>query len=538
MWILIQILLSIIYFVSPSSAHDLKILYAYTDNSKETTLPIYSDGQYNDLFLHDQQYLDSSYFSKLLFTNCQESSGLIVPPSENFSRIIVKNLERNLSFSFMVMTDLENHKLMDPTLYFSNENMLLPPSDKFELNMTFNCHSDLENNNPWSKVYFDMNFVPIENGTINENETSSYHFSMIKFCQAPHRSYWSLVFLMSTAVIVVYLSTKQPPIITDVDAPESQQIQPIHAFLFVIFGSIMLTILYFFLPYLVTLLFIMVIFSGLSSLTVFFSTIFEKYGSIRLNMYLGNIPYYGLIKAYEFLSLLIALTICILYVVSKNWILNNLIGVSFVFLLVRTIRMPNYFVALLMLGFAFFYDIFWVFYSSHIFGRSVMAYVATNLNLPMKIICPTLTSSPLSSCSLLGLGDMALPGFFIAFCYYFDKTKNIKIYHITSITSYIIALILCLFCLIVYNSAQPALLYISPCLLISVAYIGWRRGELKELWFGFIEEKKLPSTTQKKLERVMKDIRHKDQDECIEHDKEEHYYSHTDNTLIEKREEP
>ena len=71
-----------------------------------------------------------------------------------------------------------------------------------------------------------------------------------------------------------------------------------------------------------------------------------------------------------------------------------------------------------------------------------------------------------------------------------------------------------------------------------MAYIGWRRGELKELWFGFIEEKKLPSTTQKKLERVMKDIRHKDQDECIEHDKEEHYYSHTDNTLIEKREEP
>lgn len=189
------------------------------------------------------------------------------------------------------------------------------------------------------------------------------------------------------------------------------------------------------------------------------------------------------------------------------------------FLLVRTIRMPNYFVALLMLGFAFFYDIFWVFYSSHIFGRSVMAYVATNLNLPMKIICPTLTSAPLSSCSLLGLGDMALPGFFMAFCYYFDRTKNIKIYHITSMISYIIALILCLFCLIVYNLAQPALLYISPCLLISVAYIGWRRGELKELWFGFIEEKKLPSTTQKKLERVMKDIRHKDQDECIEHDK-------------------
>ena len=47
-----------------------------------------------------------------------------------------------------------------------------------------------------------------------------------------------------------------------------------------------------------------------------------------------------------------------------------------------------------------------------------MSYVALNLNLPIKLICP---SPP--SCSLLGLGDMALPGFLISWAQQQDKKK-------------------------------------------------------------------------------------------------------------------
>jgi len=206
-----------------------------------------------------------------------------------------------------------------------------------------------------------------------------------------------------------------------------------------------------------------------------------------------------------------------------------------VFLLVRTIRMPNYFVALLMLGFAFFYDIFWVFFSSHLFGTSVMAYVATHINLPLKIICPTFIITPLQSCSLLGLGDMALPGFFISYCYSFDSIKKISIYHFTSLVSYSIALSICLFCLIVFHSAQPALLYISPCVLLSVGYVGWKRGELKELWYGI--EEKFNSQAAKRIERMTLKENRKEEDDIIEHDREENYFSHTDNTVFEMKKE-
>jgi len=526
--------LSFYCFLSLSLSQELKILYSYLDNGKENAIAIYSDGQYNELFLpKTDAFYESSPYYKLLFSNCQENSGLIIPTSENSSHVIIKNLERNSTFALSVITDLENHELMNPKLNFSNESMILPANGKFEFNMIFDCNNETHPKKPWSKVFFDLQVSPFENDTVNENLTKNYAFSFIKFCSKNQRSYWSLVFLLTTALIIVYFSTRQPPIMTD--APETQEIQPIHAFLFVIFGSLLLTILYFFLPYLVTALFLMVILTGLSSLTVLFTSIFEKYGPQNLNVYLGNIPYYGLIKAHEFISLLISIAICLLYVMSRNWILNNLIGISFVFLLIRTIRMPNYFVALLMLGFAFFYDIFWVFYSSHFFGQSVMAYVATNLNLPMKIICPTLTDSPLNSCSLLGLGDMALPGFFIAYCFYFDKIKNIKVYHIVCILSYGFALILCLICLVFFNSAQPALLYISPCLLISVAVVGWKRGEFNELWLGLVDEKY--EKTQKRVDRIMTDIKKKDEDDCLEIDKEEHYYNHGDNSLFETKKE-
>jgi Signal peptide peptidase len=83
-------------------------------------------------------------------------------------------------------------------------------------------------------------------------------------------------------------------------------------------------------------------------------------------------------------------------------------------------------------GLAFCYDIFFVFVSPYIFGSSVMVTVATgysgtihtdenfcekhptdkdcNMNsLPMLLIVPTF-SSYLSSESLLGLGDIVLPG--------------------------------------------------------------------------------------------------------------------------------
>ena len=66
----------------------------------------------------------------------------------------------------------------------------------------------------------------------------------------------------------------------------------------------------------------------------------------------------------------------------------------------------------------FFYDIFWV------FGTEVMVKVATGVKGPIKFIFPKMLPAPNDYTreyySMLGLGDVVVPGFFIAFLLAFD----------------------------------------------------------------------------------------------------------------------
>lgn len=528
------LIISVLFFLRLLKCHDISISYSVIEDSKVKEVSIYSGGKYNDLFQYEEDKNKKSAYIDFLLGDCGNIKSFIVPPSALVSSFLIQSHENKENFEITILSDVENSHLLNPKLNSFNDSLILSGDQKLIINLTYDCNIMNEigktNFSPWSRVFLDIKERRITEDTLNENNTKNYSFSFLKFCESPKRTYESLLVLMVLAIIIVYYATIQPPIQTD--SPESQQIQPIHAFFFVLFGSLFLMVLYFFLPYVITLLTCLILLTSLSSLTILFTTIMEKWGPLNLNYYIGNIPYYGLIKMNEILCFISSVLICLFYVFTKNWLLNNLIGISMVLLLVRTIRMPNYFVALLMLGFSFFYDIFWVFLSTHLFGTSVMAHVATHINLPLKIICPTFSITPLQTCSLLGLGDMALPGFFISYCFSFDSVKKISIYHFTSLVSYSLALGICLLCLIVFNSAQPALLYISPCLLLSVGYVGWKRGEFRELWYGF--EEKINIQAAKRIDLMTFKDNKKEHDEIIEHDREENYFN---NTVFEMRKE-
>ena len=61
----------------------------------------------------------------------------------------------------------------------------------------------------------------------------------------------------------------------------------------------------------------------------------------------------------------------------------------YLYLFVCMYRLSSLKVASSLLTLAFFYDIFWVFISSSIFGKNVMVTVATGLNVPIKILVHT-----------------------------------------------------------------------------------------------------------------------------------------------------
>ena len=130
--------------------------------------------------------------------------------------------------------------------------------------------------------------------------------------------------------------------------------------------------------------------------------------------------------------------------------------------------------------------------------------VAKSLDGPIKILFPrTLEPDPETGkleMSLLGLGDIVIPGFFlglllrfdahIAGVPYFPTDVNVgfpKPYFHSTLAGYVVGLATTLYVMIVFEAAQPALLYLVPACLGSSLMCAVSRGELTEL-FQYSEE--------------------------------------------------
>jgi minor histocompatibility antigen H13 len=129
-----------------------------------------------------------------------------------------------------------------------------------------------------------------------------------------------------------------------------------------------------------------------------------------------------------------------------------------------------------------------------------MVSVARNLDGPIKILFPrdSLEINPVTGkldLSLLGLGDIVIPGFFLALLLRFDAhqarqsghapmgmhSRFPKPYFHSCLVGYVLGLATTLLVMIQFNAAQPALLYLVPaCLGSSMGCAVWR-GEVKSL---------------------------------------------------------
>lgn len=176
-------------------------------------------------------------------------------------------------------------------------------------------------------------------------------------------------------------------------------------------------------------------------------------------------------------------------------------GIVIILILFRTLRLPSIKVSAILLLLFFLYDIFFVFISPLLTnGMSIMEKVATGGSggggsiggnverLPITITVPRLYN-PYVSCgesySMLGFGDIILPGLLVSYCLNFDmRTSNKYTYFIVSATGYVVGLICTYVGLYALRMAQPALLYLVPCCLGSVLITGWIKKDLKQLWNG------------------------------------------------------
>ncbi|RHZ89160.1 hypothetical protein Glove_18g172 [Diversispora epigaea] len=283
------------------------------------------------------------------------------------------------------------------------------------------------------------------------------------------------------------------------------------AYLFPIIGSFVLFSLYvvfklldvYYVNYLVTAYFG---FLGTGALTIVGVLIIKNTIGIKYNTYkiallkkaeeIYSVNFTAIHIAAFFLSLILTT----FYVATKNWIASNIFGLAFAFNAIQILTLDSFQTGITLLSGLFFYDIFWV------FGTEVMVTVAKNFDAPIKVVWPKqffgLQPEEALQFTMLGLGDIVVPGIYVALCLRFDHNNYLKKnpnakrhskfptpYFNTCITAYILGLVTTIVVMHTFKAAQPALLYLSPACILSVLTTGLFKNQLREVFTYSTEEK-------------------------------------------------
>lgn len=185
------------------------------------------------------------------------------------------------------------------------------------------------------------------------------------------------------------------------------------------------------------------------------------------------------------------------YGVTKHWLANNALGIAFSLLGIEAVSLGSIRTGATLLAGLFVYDIFWV------FCTPVMVSVARNFEAPIKLLFPRIGPSARAAAAaaaraatgatppapagahfaMLGLGDIVIPGLFLALLLRLDVERGFSSsYFQSGFWAYVVGLSTTIFVMNTFKAAQPALLYIVPALLGALAAHAALRGELASVW--------------------------------------------------------
>ena len=224
--------------------------------------------------------------------------------------------------------------------------------------------------------------------------------------------------------------------------------------------------------------------------------------------------------------------------VDKPWWVTNLLGISFAYNAMQLMSPSTFWTGTMILSALFVYDIYFVFYTP------LMVTVATKIDIPAKLLFPRPSGSEdthKQAFSMLGLGDIVLPGIMMGLALRFDlhlfylrkqrqqhtasdellqdKNDNCNIikaewlsatgswgerfwigrkiansglkelagvfpktYFYASVLGYLTGLITTLSIMHSYKHAQPALLYLVPGVLGTLWGTAFLKGDARLMW--------------------------------------------------------
>jgi len=225
----------------------------------------------------------------------------------------------------------------------------------------------------------------------------------------------------------------------------------------------------------------------------------------------------------ELLSVSISILVVWVWIMTGHWLLMDAMGMGLCVAFIAFVRLPSLKVSTLLLSGLLLYDVFWVFFSQYVFSANVMVRVATRpadnpvgavarrlhiggqmarnaprLSLPGKLVFPSTHNT--GHFSMLGLGDIVMPGLLLCFVMRYDAYKRaqaqkladagiplpsswyrISYFH-CSLFGYFLGLLTATISSEVFKAAQPALLYLVPFTLFPLFGMAYLKGDLKTMW--------------------------------------------------------
>lgn len=182
------------------------------------------------------------------------------------------------------------------------------------------------------------------------------------------------------------------------------------------------------------------------------------------------------------------------YVWTNHWVLNNILAYALGVVALQSLSIGTFKAAYVLLSLLFLYDIFWV------FGTNVMVTVASQIRGPVLFTFPQTIFGDHTDKSLLGLGDVVVPGLFISQTLIFSQkcVKRGNLYFFVSLCAYVCGVSMTMAVMRFFHRGQPALLYIVPWLLISFSVAVLVCGDGKAAWnfcsSDFLEQEEADNT--------------------------------------------
>uniref|UniRef100_A0A286XXW8 Signal peptide peptidase-like 2C n=1 Tax=Cavia porcellus TaxID=10141 RepID=A0A286XXW8_CAVPO len=260
-------------------------------------------------------------------------------------------------------------------------------------------------------------------------------------------------------------------------------------------------LLYFFYDYFV---YVMIGLFGMGASTGLYSCLVPFTNHLPLQQYQWSLP--GCQSYLQLPQLLLAglcSLVTLFWVTYRNedhwaWLLQDMLGVAYCLFVLRRVRLPTLKNCTCFLLILLAFDVFLVFITP-IFtktGESIMLEIASgpadsssHERLPMVLKVPQLRASALTPCdqpfSILGFGDIVVPGFLVAYCHRFDvHTHSHQVYFVACTIAYAMGLMVTFLAMVLMEMGQPALLYLVSSTLLTSLAVAACRQELALFWTG------------------------------------------------------